>query len=96
MYRYMFGAYGKAVHNTCITFVSKISLDIGTVQAYGLQKQLLPVKNCRNIGKKDLIHNNSTPQIDVDPETYEVKVDGQHITCAPADVLPLAQRYFLF
>ena len=96
IYRQMFGAYGKAVHSTCITFVSQISLDIGTVQAYVLQKQLLPVKNCRNIGKKDLIHNDATPEIDVDPETYKVTVDGVHITCEPASVLPLAQRYFLF
>lgn len=96
IFRYMFGAYGKALHNTCITFVSKISLEKGTVQAYGLQKQILPVKNCRSIGKKDLIHNNNTPQIDVNPETYEVRVDGQHITCEPVDVVPLAQRYFLF
>lgn len=96
IYRHMFGAYGKALHNTCITFVSKISLEKGKVQEYGLQKQLLEVKNCRSIGKKDLIHNNNTPQIDVDPETYQVKVDGEHITCEPVDVVPLAQRYFLF
>lgn len=96
IYRHMFGAYGKALHNTCITFVSKISLEKGKAQEYGLEKQILPVKNCRSIGKKDLIHNNNTPQIDVNPETYEVKVDGQHITCEPVDVVPLAQRYFLF
>ncbi len=96
MYRHMFGAYGKAVYHTCITFVSKVSIENGKVHSYDLQKQLLPVKNCRNIGKKDLIHNNTTPEIDVDPETYKVKVDGQHITCEPVDVVPLAQRYFLF
>jgi urease subunit alpha len=96
IYRHMFGAYGKAVHNTCITFVSTISLENGNVRAYGLQKQLLPVRNCRNIGKKDLIHNDKTPNIEVNPETYEVKVDGEHITCEPVDVVPLAQRYFLF
>lgn len=96
IYRHMFGAYGKALHNTCITFVSKISIEKGKVQEYGLQKQLLEVKKCRSIGKKDLIHNNNTPQIDVNPETYQVKVDGQHITCEPVDVVPLAQRYFLF
>lgn len=96
IYRHMFGAYGKALHNTCITFVSKISIEKGKVQDYGLQKQILPVKNCRSIGKKDLIHNNNTPQIDVNPETYQVKVDGQPITCEPVDVVPLAQRYFLF
>jgi urease subunit alpha len=96
IYRHMFGAYGKAVYNTCITFVSSISLENGNVRAYGLQKQLLPVRNCRNIGKKDLIHNDKTPNIEVNPETYEVKVDGEHITCKPVDVVPLAQRYFLF
>jgi urease subunit alpha len=96
IYRHMFGAYGKAVYNTCITFVSSISLENGNVRAYGLQKQLLPVRNCRNIGKKDLIHNDKTPNIEVNPETYEVKVDGEHITCEPVDVVPLAQKYFLF
>ncbi len=96
IYRHMFGAYGKALHATCISFVSQVSLNIGTVPLYKLQKQTLPVKNCRNISKKDLIHNSKTPQIDVNPETYEVKVDGVHITCEPVSVVPLAQRYFLF
>ena len=96
MYRPMFGAYGKALHKTCATFVSQISIDNGIVPQYGLQKLVLPVKNCRTITKKDLIHNDSTPRIDVNPETYEVKVDGQPITCEPVSVLPLAQRYFLF
>ncbi len=96
MYRHMFGAYGKAVFNTCISFVSGISLEKNIVQQYGLQKKLLPVMNCRNISKKDMIHNDATPQIDVNPENYEVKVDGVHITCEPLSVLPLAQRYFLF
>ncbi len=96
IYRHMFGAAGKALFNTCATFVSKISLEKNIVQQYGLQKILLPVKNCRNIGKKDLIHNNATPQIDVNPENYEVKVDGMPVSCAPMKELPLAQRYFLF
>jgi len=96
IYRYMFGAYGKALHNTCITFVSKISLEKNIVQQYGLQKIILPVKNCRNISKKDLIHNDGTPQIDVNPENYEVKVEGELITCKPAKELALTQRYFLF
>lgn len=96
IYRHMFGAAGKALFNTCATFVSKISLEKSIVQQYGLQKMLLPVKNCRNIGKKDLIHNNATPQIDVNPENYEVKVDGVPVSCAPMKELPLAQRYFLF
>lgn len=92
----MFAAYGKALFNTCISFVSKISLVKNIVQQYGLQKMVLPVKNCRSIGKKDLIHNDATPQIDVNPENYEVKVEGNVITCEPMAVLPLAQRYFLF
>ena len=96
MYRHMFGAYGKALYKTCITFVSKLSLEKNVVQQYGLQKIILPVKNCRNISKKDLIHNDATPQIDVNPENYEVKVDGEVITCEPVSVVPLAQRYFLF
>jgi urease subunit alpha len=96
VYRHMFGAYGKALFGTCATFVSKVSLDKNIVQQYGLQKMVLPVKNCRTIGKKDLIHNDATPNIEVNPENYEVKVDGVHITCEPVDVVPMAQRYFLF
>ncbi|WP_448697407.1 urease subunit alpha [Mucilaginibacter sp. AW1-3] len=96
IYRHMFGAYGKALFKTCATFVSQLSLDKNVVQQYGLEKMILPVKNCRNIGKKDLIHNDATPQIDVNPENYEVKVDCVHITCEPVSVVPLAQRYFLF
>jgi urease subunit alpha len=96
IYRYMFGAFGKALYKTCFTFVSQASLDNGAIHAYSLQKEILPVKNCRNIGKKDLIHNDKTPEIMVDPETYEVKVDGEVISCEPVEVVPLAQRYFLF
>ena len=96
IYRPMFGAYGKALHKTCATFVSKLSLEQNVVQQYGLQKMVLPVKNCRNISKKDLIHNDATPTIEVNPENYQVKVDGEHITCEPMKELPLAQRYFLF
>ena len=96
MYRHMFGAYGKAIFSTSITFVSKVSLEKKVVQEYGLQKIILPVKNCRAISKKDLVHNDATPQIEVNPENYEVKVDGTIITCEPVSVVPLAQRYFLF
>ena len=96
IYRHMFGAYGKALHATCATFVSKLSLEKNVVQGYGLQKMVLPVKNCRTISKKDLIHNDATPLIEVNPENYEVKVDGEAITCAPLTELPLTQRYFLF
>lgn len=96
IYRHMFGAAGKALFKTCATFVSKLSIEKNVVQQYGLQKMVLPVKNCRNISKKDLIHNDATPQIDVNPENYEVKVDGKVITSEPMAVLPLTQRYFLF
>ncbi|MFL5809571.1 MAG: urease subunit alpha [Flavisolibacter sp.] len=96
IYRHMFGAYGKALCRTCITFVSKVSIDKGAVEKYELEKMIVPVKNCRNISKKDLIHNDATPQIDVNPENYEVRVNGEHITCEPAKELPLTQRYFLF
>jgi urease subunit alpha len=96
IYRHMFGAHGKALHHTCATFVSKISLDNNIVQQYGLQKMILPVINCRNISKKDMIHNDATPEIAVNPENYEVKVDGLKVTCEPMAELPLAQRYFLF
>jgi urease subunit alpha len=96
IYRHMFGAYGKALQQTCFTFVSKASLENGTAQEYGLLKKLLPVQNCRAISKKDLVHNDQTPKLDVNPETYEVKVDGTPITCEPVAEVPLAQRYFLF
>ena len=96
IYRPMFGAYGKALHKTCVTFVSKIAIENKTIEKYQLNKIILPVENCRNIGKKDLIHNDKTPNIEVNPENYEVKVDGQKITCEPAKELPLTQRYFLF
>jgi len=96
IYRHMFGAYGKALFNTCVTFVSKLSLEKNVIQGYGLQKMVLPVKNCRNISKKNLIHNDATPLIEVNPENYEVKVEGVPITCEPLAELPLTQRYFLF
>ncbi len=96
IYRHMFGAYGKALHTTCATFVSKLSLEKNIVQQYGLQKMVLPVMNCRNIAKKDMVHNNATPVIEVNPENYEVTVDGRPVTCEPIAVAPLAQRYFLF
>ncbi len=96
IYRHMFGAHGKALTHTSVTFVSQVSLQKGIAREYGLQKQLLPVTGCRNISKKDLIHNDQTPDITVNPETYEVKVDGQPVTCEPLKELALAQRYFLF
>jgi urease subunit alpha len=96
LYRPMFGSFGSAIQSTSITFVSKAAAENGLAHKLGLQRIISPVSNCRSIGKKDMIHNHATPQIEVDPETYEVRVDGQLITCEPASVLPLAQRYFLF
>ncbi|HCC93773.1 urease subunit alpha [Empedobacter falsenii] len=96
IYRNMFGSFGKAVQKTNITFVSQASIDNGTIDSYNLNRVFLPVKNCRNIGKKDLIHNDKTPNIEVNAENYKVYVDGEYITCEPSEVVPLAQLYYLF
>lgn len=96
IYKNMFGAFGKAKYSTCITFVSQESIKNGSLEKLNLEKILLPVKNCRKIGKKDMILNDKTPKIEVDPETYEVKVDGEELTCAPIAEVAMAQRYFLF
>ncbi len=96
LYRPMFGSFGAATAQTAITFVSQAAITSGVPAELGLKKIVRPVGGCRRIGKKDMVHNNATPNIDVDPETYEVRVDGKVITCEPATVLPLAQRYFLF
>ena len=96
-YRPMFGAYGKAIANTSVTFVSKAALDGGLKDDLGVNKSMLAVDNTRGgIGKSAMIHNSATPDVTVDPETYEVRADGELLTCEPADVLPMAQRYFLF
>ena len=94
--RSMFGAYGKAMSNTCITFVSQYAYEHGIKEKLGLQKEVLPVKGIRNLTKEDMKLNGEMPKLEVDPQTYDVKVDGELITCEPADKLPLAQRYFLF
>jgi urease subunit alpha len=96
LYRPMFGAFGAATAPTSITFVSEAARSAGVPERLGLKKRIAPVRNCRHIGKKDMVHNRATPNIEVDGETYEVRVDGELITCEPASVLPLAQRYFLF
>ncbi len=95
-YRYMFGAYDKANYQTSVTFVSQASLENDIASALSLQKQCIAVKNTRNIQKADMINNNYQPKIDVDPQTYEVRADGKLLTCEPAKVVSLAQRYFLF
>lgn len=96
-YRPMFGAFGKAITNSSVTFVSKAALDSGLRERLGVEKAMVAVENTRGgIGKRSMILNNATPHIDVDPETYEVRADGELLTCEPATVLPMAQRYFLF
>ncbi len=94
--RPMFGHYGKAPGGLSLSFVSQAAYENGGAQKLGLQKLAVPVQNCRAIGKKDLIHNDALPVVEVNPETYEVKADGQILTSEPAKELPLAQRYFLF
>jgi urease subunit alpha len=96
LYRPMFGSFGAAVAETSLTFVSRAALEAEVPQRLGLRKRAVAVENCRTIGKRDLVHNTATPLIEVDPETYEVRADGVLLTCEPARVLPLAQRYFLF
>ncbi|MDG0964676.1 MAG: urease subunit alpha [Opitutales bacterium] len=95
-YRPQFGSFGKAKTSTSITFVSEAAMENESLKDLGLQKNLVPVRNTREIGKKDLILNDSLPKIEVDPETYVVKADGEELYCEPAKVVPLAQRYFLF
>jgi urease subunit alpha len=94
-YRPMFGAFGKALR-TSVTFVSQASLKNPALAQLGLERPLLAVKNTRGIGKQDMVHNSWQPKIEVDPETYEVRADGELLACEPAKVLPMAQRYFLF
>ncbi|MBR9762315.1 MAG: urease subunit alpha [Rhodobacteraceae bacterium] len=94
--RPMFGAYGKAVTNSAVTFVSAAAQAEGIAERLGLEKETIAVLNTRQIGKKDLRLNSATPHVEVHPETYEVRADGELLTCEPAEVLPMAQRYFLF
>jgi len=95
-YRPMFGALGRARVETSVTFVSQLALSEEIDNRYGVNKAMVAVEGCRTVKKADMVLNNYTPHIEVDAETYEVRADGQLLTCAPADVLPMAQRYFLF
>ncbi len=95
-YRPMFGAYGRMRTNSSVTFVSQAAIDLGLRERLGIDKQLIAVRNTRAISKASMILNDLTPHIEVDPETYEVRADGELLTCEPATVLPMAQRYFLF
>lgn len=96
LYRPMFGSFGGATAATSLTFVSKAALEAEIPARLGLRKTAVAVEQCRAIGKANMIHNAATPNIEVDPETYEVRADGELLTCEPAQILPLAQRYFLF
>jgi urease subunit alpha len=96
-YRPMFGGFGRAMTESCLTFVSAASLEADIGKAFGLSRRLVAVRNTRGgIGKAAMVNNDATPVIEVDSETYEVRADGVLLTCEPATVLPMAQRYFLF
>jgi urease subunit alpha len=92
----MFGALGRACGSTGIVFMSRAAQELGVGKTLGLQKRVVAVRGTRTIRKRDLIHNGYLPQMEIDPQTYEVRADGQLLTCEPARELPLAQKYFLF
>jgi urease subunit alpha len=93
----MFGAIGRSPFATALTFVSKAALEDGLGERLGVHKRLVAVENVRGgISKKSMVLNDATPHIEVDPETYDVRADGELLVCEPAEVLPMAQRYFLF
>jgi urease subunit alpha len=96
-YQPMFAAFGKSLTASSVVFTSKAAVTAGLKRKLGTSKELYAVQNTRGkISKKSMIHNDATPEIEVDPETYEVRADGELLTCEPAEVLPLAQRYFMF
>lgn len=96
LYRPMFGSFGRAIGPISVSFMSKAAVEAGVPAQLGLNKRVVAVEKCRTIGKANMIHNDATPVIEVDPESYEVRADGELLTCEPATVLPMAQRYFLF
>ena len=95
-FRSMFGSFGQALTSTSLSFISDAAMSAGLVEQLGLKKNIGVVKHCRQVKKRDLIHNSYAPHMEVDPQTYEVRADGELLTCEPADVLPMAQRYYLF
>ena len=95
-YRSMFGSFGRALAQTSITFMSRAALAAGVHDRYGLAKRAVAVKGCRSVRKADMVHNAYAPKMEIDAQTYSVRADGQLLTCEPATVLPMAQRYFLF
>jgi urease subunit alpha len=94
-YRAMFGSLGRAVEKS-VTFVSQVALENSGFKALQLRRRLEPVKNTRHVQKSHMIHNGARPRIEVDPETYAVRADGELLVCEPAHTLPMSQRYFLF
>jgi len=96
IYRPMFGSFGGALHSTSVTFVSKAAMNAGLPEKLGLKKKAVAVNRCRGLSKRDMINNDALPRMEVDPETYEVHADGVLLTCEPAEVLAMAQRYYLF
>jgi urease subunit alpha len=96
-YQPMFAAFGKSLTASSVIFTSKAAVTAGLARQLGIGKKLYAVQNTRGkISKKSMIHNDAMPKIEVDPETYEVRADGELLTCPPAEVLPMAQRYFMF
>ena len=95
-YRPMFGSYGGALSATSLSFVSHTALQVDIGEQLGLKKRLSAVQDCRTVKKGDMVHNAYLPVMEIDPQTYRVRADGQLLTCDPATVLPMAQRYFLF
>jgi len=95
-YRPMFGAFGRALQASAVTFLPSVAIAVGVPARLGLERMILPARGIRAVDKSCMVHNSATPHIEVDPETYEVRADGVHLTCEPATVLPLAQRYFLY
>ena len=96
LYRPMFGAFGAAPYSTSVSFTSRAAIEAGVPARLGLRRRVVAVERCRSISKADMVLNNATPHLEVDPETYEVRSDGELLTCEPVSELPLAQRYFLF
>ena len=96
IYRPMYGSFGGAIHSTSLTFVSRAAVNAGVREKLGLKKTTVAVNHCRGLTKRDMINNDALPRMEVDPDTYEVRADGVLLTCEPAEVLPMAQRYFLF
>jgi urease subunit alpha len=95
-YRPMYGAFGRALTATAVTFLPSVAIERGLPEQLGIQRNVLPARGIRAIDKSRMVHNAATPRVEVDPETYEVRADGVHLTCEPATVLPMAQRYFLY